>query len=60
MQTESILTKGLIMNNISTEAKSIVDSAIDFIELEELWEMELVTEAQLSFVHDLEGGMVSY
>jgi len=48
------------MNNISTEAKSIVDSAIDFIELEELWEMELVTEAQLSFVHDLEGGMVSY
>jgi len=34
--------------------EEIVNAAIDLLELEELFERELVSEAQLSFIYDLE------
>ena len=47
--------KIITIENIVKEATTIANEAFSLLELEELWENESITEAQLSFISELEG-----
>ena len=48
------MSKQTEVNTANEQAQAFCDAAIDMLELEELWEQECITEAQLSYIEGLE------